>query len=244
MSGAHLLTGSKGELAMEHCNAFLSADSLWDNTSGPAAKTGTELHSLIERYIRFDAQHAAGTYKAMRMFWRWLEWAHAEGFDRGNWWAEVAIAYNPFTDEARRLDTNGPRDYSTVKEGEIALTIDALQNGLHDTGTDADRLFVRDWKSSRIATPATGNGQLAIAACAVSALYGIDDVDTQLVFIRDASPVEPSEIASLGPLEHAITRVKLRKAMTPRAANPGSHCWENWCPSRNSCPVSTARKSA
>lgn len=92
----------------------------------------------------------------------------------GGYRAEVAYAYSPATDSARELVSNGPRDYSDAKPGEICGTVDAI-----------GAAHVVDWKTGFFpAAKAAENAQLAIFALIANRIEGHDDVLCELVYVK------------------------------------------------------------
>src|SRR5690606_21027631 len=97
----------------------------------------------------------------------------------------VTLVYSPATDTARVLGQGMERDYSTVGEDEIPMTID-----LAGVDLDAGRGVIRDWKSGWAKlSPTRRNGQMIFNSLALARAYDLDEVDAALVYLREGVPV-------------------------------------------------------
>ena len=109
--------------------------------AGPKAELGTDCHAVCEDVLRglevdfssLDPEVRARTEPLLPELHRLSE-LHAE--------AEVPLALHVLRGSARRLHSNGHRDYSDLRMNEIPLTIDLRW-------LEEDTLVVQDWKTGR-----------------------------------------------------------------------------------------------
>lgn len=233
------LTASKAGLAIE-CSFWLHDHVPLDTSpAGPAADEGTAVHALIENDIRggdgavvLPPLSPDGALRVEAKFTAWKAWAKKER--RIGWRPEVAYAYDPSTDTARELVQRGHRDYSGVKPGEVAMQLDVVTMGADADGPLAE---VIDWKTGRDVEPALTNGQLGVAALAVSRVMGVDRVRVRLVYIGEDGVHEDSavlEALDLDMVRHHMRRVVGSPDTTPK---PGPHCSGMYCNARHQCPA-------
>lgn len=157
---------------------------------------------------------------------------------------EVALAYDPVTDTARVLGASLERDYSSVTADEIPLTIDVA-------GIAGGVGIVRDYKTghSRLART-RGNWQMRGAAIAVARAFGLDQIDAQLVYLREGRPVwrdragfDAFDLAGIAAeLRQTRERVLADRAAYAAGAHvePTEGSWCRYCPSWSSCPAKAA----
>ncbi len=235
-------TGSGIERAHE-CRASSVLPRVW-RAGGRWASRGTEVHAYLERIANGmpPAESLLLTSEEHR--------PAAEGVDLPalaedlRLTAEVAFAYNPFTDTARELGRSLERDYSSVTEDEIPLTIDVA-------GLAAGVGIVRDYKTGFTRLARTrGNWQMRGAAIAVARTFDLDQVDAQLIYLREGRPVwrdratfNAFELAGIA----AELRTMIERVRADRAAFADGHrieptqgSWCNYCPSWSSCPAQAA----
>jgi hypothetical protein len=153
--------------------------------------------------------------------------------------AEVSLAYSSKSG-GRVLGTSLGRDYSGVKPGEIAMTIDVLIVG-------DDYVIVLDFKTGRTDLgPAKKSDQLLPAAVAAASAYNKPKAFGGYIYLRDgnqwrdmaewdafdleayASKMERMEE------ELSIVEATVAKGQTPDVTT-GNHC--KFCPAWNACPA-------
>lgn len=155
--------------------------------------------------------------------------------------AEVAFAYNPVTDTARVIGQSLERDYSSITADEIPLTMDVA-------GMAGGVGIVRDYKTGHGYVRRTSNNwQMRGGAIAVARAFDLDQVDAQLVFVRDGRPVarDRAGFDAFGLAEiSAELQAAWERAKADRAAHAaGEHIpategsWCRYCPSAWSCPA-------
>lgn len=154
---------------------------------------------------------------------------------------EVAFAYSPVTDTARLLGQSLERDYSSITEDEWPLTIDIA--GLTTTAG-----IVRDWKTGHTKLARTrGNWQMRGAAIAVARTFERDEVDAQLIYLREGRPVwrdrasfDAFELAGIA-AELGATHDRVRRDREAYAAGrdvpTAEGPWCRYCPSWGACPA-------
>ena len=154
---------------------------------------------------------------------------------------EVAFAYNPVTDTARVLGQSLERDYSSVTEDEIPLTMDVA-------GLAGGVGIVRDYKTGHgYVRRTSGNWQMRGGAIAVARAFDLDQVDAQLVFVRDGRPVARDRAGfdafGLAEISAELHAAWLRAKADRLAHAAGEHIpategsWCRYCPSAWSCPA-------
>lgn len=225
------------------CAASAVLPRVWHASSRYAAR-GTEIHAHLERLangmtaeesLALVADEHRGAAEAVDLV------PLAEDLRMS---AEVALAYNPVTDTARVLGQGLARDYSTITTDEIPLTIDVA-------GIASGVGIVRDYKTgwSKLARTG-GNWQMRGAAIAVARAFDLDQVDAQLVYLRehkaawrDRDGFDAFELACIA----AELRATHARVLRDRAAYAaGAHVeptegpWCRYCPSWSSCPAKAA----
>lgn len=187
-----------------------------------AMLVGTVVHAAIEATLVGNPLPALEE-EALDLFNEWKQWLDSGTsiISQHKWEAEVAYAYNPVTDSARRIGVSMNRAYE-VSGHEIAGTLDALV--LED-----EYAHVVDWKTGSAfgAGPADAqdNWQLRLYALMVARAHGIDTVHTHIVRITEQGVRQTS--ATLDALEldavaaEVATLVKSIPSSQPR---PGGHC--------------------
>lgn len=235
-------TGSGIERVV-NCGASVVLPKVWLASSVYAAR-GTEVHAYNERIstgmdpaesLLLVAEEHRGAAEAVDLV------AIAEDLSLS---AEVAFAYNPVTDTARVLGQSLERDYSSITEDEWPLTIDVA-------GLAAGVGIVRDYKTGWSRLPRTGrNWQMRGAAIAVARAFDLDQVDAQLVYLRegksawrDRAGFDAFELAGINAELRAVhARAKADRAAYAAGAHiePTEGSWCRYCPSWSSCPAKAA----
>lgn len=157
--------------------------------------------------------------------------------------AEVAVAFDLATGEARELGRGIERRYEGVADTEIVGTIDRL--GF--IGTDG--LHVGDYKGRSHSTLPTEDPQILAGALAASRIYGRTWAELEVVRIVDAEPYHATakvDILDLDTFETRLHGLAQRVAQDHAAfvagdipeAQDGAHC--RYCPSLRYCPAKMA----
>lgn len=236
------LTGSKMGLAAS-CLYWARDDvPVPPRESSEAADAGTRKHGIIEALISswamdFNlsaANWGSESYEAfMAVVANLNEWLPRGGR------CEAPFAYDPQTGRGYSLATNGGhRDYSLVKPGEIALTVDwyDVSDGI---------VHIWDWKFGRQTEtePAETNPQLATAALAICRAYGCTSAKVGLAFVDDDGTARVS-VATLDAFDLERISGEVRgiweRLQSDPMPNPGPWCRAKWCPLRATCPATTA----
>lgn len=158
---------------------------------------------------------------------------------------EVTLAYHPGTDTARVVGQGLDRDYSSVAEDELPMTLDLVGVDL-----EARRGTVKDYKSGGGAAfhvpPAAENWQIKGGSLALARAYDLDEVDGELLFTaggrirRDRAVFGATDLL----LAAAEMREGFERALRDREAfargehiepTTGPHC--RFCPCAWSCPA-------
>ena len=178
-----------------------------------------------------------------RMVAGWEEWWQGRGAASGVA-SEVAFAYNPQTDTARRIRSAGHRDYSDVRWGEFAGTADLVR--LVD-GVPT----VCDWKCGqpRYVTKVDDNRQLRfLALCAAREHSRFTEATAEIAFVdedgnvrlegRDFDAFDLAAIAGeMAALAARLIDQDDQDKPEPREGpRPGPQCSD--CPAVASCPKS------
>lgn len=235
-------TGSGIERTV-NCDASAVLPRVWRSSSTWAAR-GTEVHAYLERIsngmeaaesLLLVAEEHRGACESVD-----LEAIRPEL----QLSAEVALAYNPVTDTARVLGASLERDYSSVTEDEWPLTIDLA-------GLAPESAVIGDWKTGWAKLARTrGNWQMRGAAIALARAFDRDQVDAQLVYLRegrmawrDRATFDAFELAGIA----AELRATHERVLADRATHAaGGHVeptegpWCRYCPSWSSCPAKAA----
>lgn len=152
---------------------------------------------------------------------------------------EVAFAYDPTTDTARRLGTSLGRDYSGALPGEVTGTADLVVPGLVP--------LVIDYKGRESVGPAIDHLQLNLYALCVARTTGAEEVATAIVYVHEDGTLEWDR-AQLGAWDLAavaarVAEIAARVAQADEAAAAGRlpplvdgpHCQR--CPALTVCPA-------
>lgn len=239
-----ITTGSGAERFLQ-CRASSVLPRVWSASTAGATR-GQETHGHLERVS--NGMAPADSLDAVDPKYRGAVEAvdlDALGGDLALA-AEVALAYSPETDTARVIGQSLERDYSTVRDDEIPMTLDIV--GVRH----AESLgIVRDWKSGwqRLA-PTKRNAQMFGGSLAVARAFDVDVVDAQLVYLRDGTSIRRDR-HRFEPAELAVVAAEIAQAWTRALADrerfahgehiePTEGSWCSYCPSRWHCPAKIA----
>ena len=237
-----ITTGSGIERTVA-CRASAVLPRVWRASTSYAAR-GTEVHAYLERIS--NGMPAADSLVLVAEEHR----AACEAIDLPPLAedlalsAEVALAYNPVANTARVLGQSLERDYRSIEPDEIPLTIDVA-------GLAGDTGIVRDYKTgwSKLART-RGNWQMRGAAIAIARAFDRDQVDAQLIYLRegkvawrDRAGFDAFELAGIA----AELRITHERVIADRAlaaaggyVEPTQGPWCRYCPSWSSCPAQAA----
>jgi len=153
-------------------------------------------------------------------------------------WVETKLAYDPFADTGRVLQSKGERDYSGKRITELPGTVDL---GILDSKRDV--LF--DWKTGQKAYDIDVNEQMLSLSCASHKIRGRLPPIRVIVRIDDDF-MEPYEAATTIE-EIEAHRDKLKIAMRSMLSKnpamvPGTYC--NWCNALEVCPAQAGAYNA
>ena len=233
------MTGSGIERAVA-CRFASVGPRIWCE-SGDDAEAGTEKHAHLQRVSNgvTPEESLANVPEAYR------EEAAAIDLDalRGelSLSAEVSLAYNVADDTARVLGTSTDRDYSTVTDDEIPMTLDVA-------GVGPDRVVTADYKTGFAKlTRAVDNWQIRGGALAMSLAFDRYQADSQLITIRrDRAPWRDRATFDAFDLTRFADELRATKARidADRAAfargehvEPTEGPWCRYCPCAWSCPA-------
>lgn len=236
-----IATGSSTDRAV-HCRASCVLPRAWAESTD-YAEAGTAKHDHFQRVADGMAaeESLAKVPEAHREECAAIDLADLAGEMRLT--PEIAFAYNPVTDTARVIGKGIARDYSTVTDDELPMTLDLA-------GLAGDVGIVGDYKTGwRALPPAADNWQMRGGALAVSRAFGVDEVDARLIYVRDGR-VARRDRATFGALDLLGFAAELgavwKRAQADRVAYAaGAHVeptegpWCRYCPSAWSCPART-----
>lgn len=223
-----------------------------------ARRLGTATHDLIaaringrpEKELEEDVAEDAWAFYASWEIERWP--SILLGPDERA--AEVTLALNPVTGEARVLGKDLARDYSGAKEGELVGTADLVQvdrpreiprNAGGGTMRGTPVVWITDWKTGMKRGSAEKNAQLRFLAAAAARAYGAEQVYVTLCYVRPEG-VELDTAMFTGFELDTIIPEELRALVDDAAkgdAEPslGPHCDglgdDLFCPARLVCPA-------
>lgn len=154
--------------------------------------------------------------------------------------AELCIAVDLETGEARELPQAFHRDYSAARESEVVGTLDLVE-------VDEDGLLiVSDYKTGRDQAQtlvAATDPQLRTYAWLAAKLFGFDHVYAEFRHASvDGIRAESHDIAKFDAFELDLIEQEVREDIArPRVAlapQPGAHCAaDGYCPIRGTCPA-------
>lgn len=155
--------------------------------------------------------------------------------------SEVALAYNPVTGEAKRLELTGNRAYPT-EPGWLYGTADLI-------GTDDDCVYVPDLKTGKAVVSAKDSWQLRFLAVAASRLTGKERARVGLLYLQsdgrwhqDWAEFDGFDLDDFASQLHGLyTKIELSYRDYLAGVMPdlstGSHC--RYCKSMSVCPAQT-----
>lgn len=228
------VTASKLALLAE-CQFFARPDQPWSDRDSDDAATGREVHRMIDEYMR-GAQTPTSSDERAKVYFasarRWIDEHRRVGMR-----PEVAFAYEPSTELARELAPKTEhRDYSDVRDTEMAGTADVVSMGIDDEGAF---VAVDDWKVSIGPDVHDATAQLSGLALFAARAYGVNRARIRTLRVTE-SGVDDSAVLWLdewslvdvaGSIQSALARIESAEPA------PGPHCTERWCPAIVSCPA-------
>lgn len=222
-----------------------------ENTRNPklladAPRFGVAFHLVMEKHlqkIKFSIKQIAEShnvddrrlqdyYERATSFLK--EYFKSKGWTKINLFVEQKLAYNPFNDSARFLQSSGTRDYSKRKAHELPGTLDIAAK------LSSKEFFTADWKTGVSVYDADDNKQLDTLSLGLSRVWNMQKATSHNAIFRiDDEFIEPTE-AQVGPARWDKHRKKLKLALTRAYAKvpfmrPGIHC--TYCPANEICPA-------
>lgn len=199
---------------------------------------GTAVHSAIENAL--VGGEVVVKPDASPYFAQWEQWWKNAPLGAALWQAEVAYAYDPVKDAARKIGVSMSRKYE-VEPGEIAGTIDAL--ALMEDGT----AVVVDWKTGQdfghFVADAEDNWQLKLYALAVSRAHKVDNVTVAVVRVTPDEVRTTTHTLDAMDLDLVASHVQaLVKAVPASVPAPGLHCKR--CKVVAACPATATATAA
>lgn len=145
---------------------------------------------------------------------------------------ELPLAYHVASGVARRLESNGHRDYSQKKAGEMTGTIDLVE-------VSGPVVAVYDYKTGRSENvePIASNKQMAVLALMASRFYKVSAVRVGLVYIEDGGVWEDETTLDAFDLDLVAHDVRAMMKRLDEPATPVPGAWCRWCPVVASCPA-------
>ena len=171
----------------------------------------------------------------------------AEIFCEGSVWeTETPLAWNPITQKARRLKSDGHRDYSRAKKGEWCTTLDALSL-LRTSAIIVDH----KWPSGNHIDPARYEATQEFHASAVDALTRAGDLNNfcrtveitylLLFWLPDGLRVVETvyDRDDLDRIADQWRQAAQRQRLGDTMATPGPHCKSSYCSGlrEGTCPA-------
>lgn len=199
---------------------------------------GTAVHEAVEKTLLGQAV-ALTSPEASDLYRTWLEWWATSPLGKGIWEPEVAYAYDPYADAARRLGKSVARRY-TVDVNEIAGTVDAVT--VNGTGA-----LVIDWKTGMdfagMTADAADNWQMRLYALAVSRTHKVDSVTIAIVRITPYGVRHTEHTLDAFELDAVAEEVKALMQAAPKSQpQPGLHCQR--CKAVSACPTTATASEA
>jgi hypothetical protein len=203
-----------------------------------AMELGTNVHEAIERALT-QSDYVIRSDEAALLFGTWKQWWQSRPLGDYEWQAEVAYAYAPETDTARKMGYSLGRRYDTA-DAEIAGTIDAM--ALTDGGA-----VVIDWKTGsdfgNLVPHAAENWQLKLYALAVARAHGINNVTVVIARITPDEVRTTSHTLDAMDLDMVAAEVQaLVASVATSKPTPGLHCRR--CKAVATCPATATATDA
>ncbi len=238
-------SASKLEL-LERCPAAGALSAAWFEST-PDQIAGTGRHRFMQRAAELGRDAALVEIPADAPWRAQCEALVLDDVPAGDY--ELAYAYDTATDTARFLGPWLDRAYD-VSATEVSGTADLVC----PPTAERPRWLVVDFKGDDDVAPATVNLQVGFYALAVARLYGVDEIDVAIGYLRHGGGIRWDR-ATLGDfdIEAVASRVRdvasriatARAALTAGAGLDyavGMHC--RWCSSLTFCPANTATARA
>lgn len=241
---APLFTGS----SLERATACPASQALpHARTQSEAAERGSLIHWFLAESLTVGKSAALEKVPEQ---WRGVCEALAATdipeLDAASYVAELAVAYNVETGNARELGRQIDRDYGALHPDEVPLSLDTF--GLCSDGVS---VFVGDWKTGRgYVPPAAQNAQLLLGALATCRLYGRTRADVALGYIHEDGTIwfdrafvdEWTIDGFASSLRKVAASVRYARDVVAGGFIPdtfaGPHC--RYCPAFVHCPAQTA----
>lgn len=207
----------------------------WQKDTSEAAQNGTARHAFLERAVSGDREGALELLREdLRGRMSRVDIEAILSSLPGPPLAEVALAYDPATDMARELATDGHRDYSLAKPNEIVGTVDLLAAN-ESVGTVLDYKTGAAWVDG-----ARDSLQIRFAAVALSRHAGVDVVNAAVAKIGEDGETlllkATFDEIDLAAGAHELAELQARvQSSGPDDTVLGPHC--RYCPARASCPA-------
>ncbi len=194
---------------------------------------GNEVHSIAEHYCRDGSQPASASVAAWAMWNALQPWIDANAaVHAGKGLAEATYAYNAETDEARLLGCGLGRDYSGLREGEVAGTADLVI-------VADDRVYVYDWKtdgSDGNAPEIDASAQLRTLSLMAARAHGVDEARHCAVVTTETRAWSQNEdTLSVFDLDMVAADLRRQLAAVGSGPQPGPHCSD--CRAAAACEV-------
>ncbi len=228
------VTASKVGL-LTYCQAFARPEMEWpERERGAEATHGTRFHKAIAMYVACEPGVPLKVEDDIAQeFEHAKAWVDSLGVGKGALRAEVAFAWDPETDTAEVIKQEHDRDYSAGK-GRLCGTADLVLVVTADGRPTA--VMVWDWKTG---DSLSSGPQLRTLGLMAARAYGVEHVT---VAALDVSPERVVELvreeldafALSGIAGEIAEQLSLVATSEPQ---PGSHCYELFCPAKLACPV-------
>jgi hypothetical protein len=224
-------------------------------TTSDAAQFGSCTHKAVEHYVSgtvVDLDVLAekygipshlraelhDTFDAFREWWDVWGRARLALSPEAKWRCEVPFAFDPATWTARKLPTEGERDYAACSPTEVPGTVDLV-------AVDPRRAVVVDIKTGRGQhTLVEHQDQLLHGALCVGRTYGVREVTIVVAHVTargvavDERTLDEWDIDSVG--LGLSARVYHLPSAVPVPSTKDCH----FCPGKGSCPVTLAAVEA
>lgn len=156
---------------------------------------------------------------------------------------EVAFALDVETEEVRLIGRRMGRNYGSLAETEIALTIDAI---VTSPGAPLDVVTVWDWKSRKRVTPAIRNLQIRAGAVVVMKHFKLQEVRGAIGYLDDAdvdmAVFDEFDCALFfAEMRSMLNRIGAARTLVATGGTPEVHAgpWCDYCPAVAYCPAQT-----
>ena len=231
-TAGHLL--SEGLVKLVGCDDAIDDPAFWPRHSRRLRlEDGIQPHAPLERFPDLLPIFLACQDQAAEIF--------CEG---SVWETETPLAWNPITKKARRLKSDGHRDYSRAKKGEWCTTLDALSL----LPASASAVIVdHKWPSGDHIDPARYEATQEFHASAVDALTRAGDLNLAeityllLFWLPDGLRVVETvyDRGDLDRIADQWRQAAQRQRLGDTVATPGQHCKSSYCSGlrEGTCPA-------